>query len=305
MTTILEDWLRTLRTRVDPDERFFHLHASASAEEVEGWRSALKQRLSIDLPESWSDLYLRFNGEREVSAGLFFGLSLLSLQDHLSIYASQRADAPYDRPSASSNPPEAIKFAWFNERWLPFAHDSGGSYLALDFDPGPAGSPGQVITMGSGESTQSVVAQSFDVFLLDLTGLLEAGNFLLSKGKLQLKDPPLKHFLDRHDPVLVEQSRRLAAHPHPELRAELIPQSPMSINLNEGGFGSPPPDLRRVERLVISTKPGEIWEEWRFEDRTTMSSKKPNVEPARIEATFQGTVEAWKAKGFSLTKSDP
>lgn len=234
---------------------------------------------------------------------MFFGLTLLSVQDMFTTYADLRAGEPYDRPSARSNPPEAIKYAWFNRRWLPFARDSGGSYLALDFDPGQAGTAGQVITMGSEESTQSVVARSFDAFLLELTALIDSKNFQWANGKLQLKDPPLKHFLDRYDPALVEQARRLAAHPHPSLRAELVPQSPMSLDLNEGGFGSPPPDLRRVERFVLSTKPGELWKEWRFEDNSTVSSRVPNVDPATIEARFHEEVAAWTARGFSLAKS--
>lgn len=303
MNPVLDNWIRALRTHVDPDERFFLLQPGAPAKDVEEWRAGLQQYLSIEPPASVVELLLHSDGERLGSAGLFFGLTLLSVQDMFRTYSDLRAGEPYDRPSARSNPPEAIKFAWFNRRWLPFARDSGGNYLALDFDPGPAGTAGQVITMGSEESTQSVIARSFEAFLLELTALVEAGNFLLANGKLQLKDPPLKHFLDRYHPALVEQARRLAAHPHPALRAELVPQSPMSLNLNEGGFGSPPPDLRRVERLVISTRPGELWTEWRFADNTKLSSRVPGGDPAQIEARFQQEVEAWTAKGFSLAKS--
>lgn len=302
MNPVLDNWIRTLRTHVDPDEKFFLLHPGAAAKDVEEWRAGLQQYLSIEAPGSVVELLLHSDGERLGSAGLFFGLTLLSVQDMFRTYSELRAGEPYDRPSARSNPPDAIKYAWFNRRWLPFARDSGGSYLALDFDPGPAGTAGQVITMGTEESTQSVVARSFDDFLIELTGLIESGNFLLANGKLQLKDPPLKHFLDRHHPALVEQARRLGAHPDPSLRAELVPERPTSLNLNEGAFGSPPPDLRRVASLVISTRPGELWKEWRFEDNRKLSEQLP-TDPSQLEARFQQEVEAWKAKGFSLAES--
>jgi cell wall assembly regulator SMI1 len=63
-----------------------------------------------------------------------------------------------------SHPPGAVKLRYTNRGWLPFAGDSQ-NFVAIDFDPGPAGIAGQVINTGRDDMMRHVIATAFFGFL--------------------------------------------------------------------------------------------------------------------------------------------
>ena len=66
--------------------------------------------------------------------------------------------------------------------WIPFANDGAGNDLAIDLDPAPGGTRGQVIVTGRDEPRR-VLAPSMTVFLLQLTRMLEAGALTIPPRK--------------------------------------------------------------------------------------------------------------------------
>lgn len=73
MKPVVASWVRTLRTHVDPNEKFFLLQPGAASKDVEEWRSGLQQYLSIEAPEALLELLLHCDGERPGSAGCSSG----------------------------------------------------------------------------------------------------------------------------------------------------------------------------------------------------------------------------------------
>ena len=57
-----------------------------------------------------------------------------------------------------------MKLRYANRGWLPFA-GNGQNFVAIDFDPGPAGTVGQVINTGRDDMTRHVIAATFSGFI--------------------------------------------------------------------------------------------------------------------------------------------
>ena len=127
-------------------------------------------QLGFALPHTVRDSYLRVDGqEAESSAGcsegLFFGLSLLSLEEVLEEWKFWR-DVD-DDPATGANPQlqermKSIPSGWVrceysNRGWIPLATDHVGNYLGVDINPGEKGSPGQVIVFGRDFDTKVVL----------------------------------------------------------------------------------------------------------------------------------------------------
>ena len=76
--------------------------------------------------------------------------------------------------------------------WIPFATDGGGNSLALDLDPAPGGTRGQIIVIGSDEDERRVLAGSLSAFLAESARLLEVGR--LTIGAPDDDDAPVAFF---------------------------------------------------------------------------------------------------------------
>ncbi|MFF2092141.1 SMI1/KNR4 family protein [Paenibacillus sp. NPDC058174] len=63
-----------------------------------------------------------------------------------------------------SSKPDVIKDGNYRERWIPFAEDGGGSYLAIELDPGKKGVYGQIITIDHNSDFSYVIAESLGHF---------------------------------------------------------------------------------------------------------------------------------------------
>ncbi|MDT4993494.1 MAG: hypothetical protein QOH97_3386 [Actinoplanes sp.] len=61
-----------------------------------------------------------------------------------------------------SYPPKAIQRQYTSPGWIPLLRwPFDGDYVGLDFDPGPAGKPGQVINFGRDQEEKFVIADEF------------------------------------------------------------------------------------------------------------------------------------------------
>lgn len=130
----------------------------------------LQMQFGFPLPPTIRDSYLRVDGqELESSAGcsegLFFGLSLLSLEEVLDEWKLwRRVD---EDPETGGNPKlqarmKSIPNGWVrtdysNRGWLPLVSDRVGNYLGVDINPGEKGVAGQVIVFGRDFDTKVVL----------------------------------------------------------------------------------------------------------------------------------------------------
>ncbi|MGO4543623.1 SMI1/KNR4 family protein [Paenibacillus sp. 2TAB23] len=138
-----------------------------------------EQRLGLTLPDDLRQLYLAFNGEKQMGAGLFFGLRFLSLDEleaEWQVWADLDADYG-EEGNHYSIPTGWIKEKYINRGWLPIAEDGGGNHLGIDVDPDAEGISGQVINFGRDEEMKYVIAHRLADFLRFMCDTVKAGNY--------------------------------------------------------------------------------------------------------------------------------
>jgi cell wall assembly regulator SMI1 len=97
---------------------------------------------------------------------MFYGLDFLSLEQVAYVLSLFRQNAEADPHwKMQSRPPGVVREVYLSRMWIPFAGFYSTDYFALDFDPGPKGTVGQVILFSTDEATRTCVAPSFDEFL--------------------------------------------------------------------------------------------------------------------------------------------
>ncbi|KAF8638824.1 hypothetical protein AX17_001882 [Amanita inopinata Kibby_2008] len=132
----------------------------------------LEMQFGFALPAVVRESYLCVDGqEAESSAGcsdgLFFGLTLLPLED---VYEEWRFWREVDEdPSTGANPSlkqvmQSIPANWirceYSQRgWIPLVADKVGNYIGVDLNPADSGSVGQVIVFGRDFDTKVVLWQ--------------------------------------------------------------------------------------------------------------------------------------------------
>ncbi|EKM55459.1 uncharacterized protein PHACADRAFT_256097 [Phanerochaete carnosa HHB-10118-sp] len=122
------------------------------------------------LPQAIRDSYLCADGQEAESAagcseGLFFGLTLLPLEDILEEWRFWREVD--DDPNTGANsrlrglmdsiPPGWIRREYSSRGWIPLVADKAGNYLGVDLNPSEGGSIGQVIVFGRDFDTKVVM----------------------------------------------------------------------------------------------------------------------------------------------------
>ncbi|KAF8522261.1 hypothetical protein BU17DRAFT_87354 [Hysterangium stoloniferum] len=130
----------------------------------------LEQSLGYTLPRAVRDSYLCVDGQEAESAagcseGLFFGLTLLPLEDVVDEWRFWREVD--DDPATGANPllqasMHSVPDGWvrreYSQRgWIPLVADKGGNYLGVDMAPDAGGKPGQVIVFGRDFDTKVVM----------------------------------------------------------------------------------------------------------------------------------------------------
>ncbi|KAJ7771667.1 hypothetical protein B0H16DRAFT_1514265 [Mycena metata] len=130
----------------------------------------LESQFGFDLPQVVRESYLTVDGqEAESSAGcsqgLFFGLTLLPLEDVLDEWRFWREvdDDPSTganvtlRDSMQSIPTGWVRKEYSQRGWIPLVADKAGNYVGIDLNPDEGGSPGQVIVFGRDFDTKIVL----------------------------------------------------------------------------------------------------------------------------------------------------
>ncbi|OCH95060.1 hypothetical protein OBBRIDRAFT_788798 [Obba rivulosa] len=130
----------------------------------------IEMAFGFALPNPVRESYLCVDGQEAESAagcseGLFFGLTLLPLEDVLEEWRFWREVD--DDPNTGANPKlremmQSIPPGWVRREyslrgWIPLVADKAGNYLGVDMNPGEGGSVGQVIVFGRDFDTKVVM----------------------------------------------------------------------------------------------------------------------------------------------------
>ncbi|KAI0636779.1 hypothetical protein C8Q77DRAFT_1094587 [Trametes polyzona] len=130
----------------------------------------LEMAFGFSLPAPVRESYLCVDGQEPESAagcseGLFFGLTLLPLEDVLEEWRFWREVD--DDPATGANPAlrelmQSIPPGWVRREyscrgWIPLVADKAGNYLGIDMNPGEGGAVGQVIVFGRDFDTKVVM----------------------------------------------------------------------------------------------------------------------------------------------------
>lgn len=140
----------------------------------------LEAVVGTELPENFRASYRTHDGSAPVS-GPIVGVPLLTVSGLAKEWKSLRTESPSmpppDQPMSAR--PGAIREIGWSAGWVPFAGPDEQNYIALDFDPGPTGTPGQVITFGADQyiygTPRYALAPSFGAFMAWLSDLFTAG----------------------------------------------------------------------------------------------------------------------------------
>ncbi|KAG8895221.1 Cell wall assembly regulator [Tulasnella sp. 403] len=132
--------------------------------------TAVQMELGLPLPSAVRDSYLMCDGQEVESSagcpdGLFFGLTLLPLEDVLEEWRFWR-EVDED-PATGANtrlrsvmksiPDGYVRKEYSCRGWLPLVTDRAGNYLGVDLHPGEQGTYGQVIVFGRDFDTKVVM----------------------------------------------------------------------------------------------------------------------------------------------------
>lgn len=132
--------------------------------------TSVQMELGLPLPSAVRDSYLICDGQEVESSagcsdGLFFGLSLLPLEDVLEEWRFWRevdedpATGANDRLRSvmRSIPDGYVRKEYSCRGWLPLVTDRAGNYLGVDLHPDAGGTYGQVIVFGRDFDTKVVL----------------------------------------------------------------------------------------------------------------------------------------------------
>ncbi|WP_344943967.1 SMI1/KNR4 family protein [Actinomadura miaoliensis] len=168
-----------------------------------------ERRLGRPLPCDLRALYEIADGERGL-AGLFDGYEWLPLDEVVREHARQRERAwggwelGWDAVVLDAHPVETVRRCSGHDGWIPFAHDGGGHYLAVDMSPAPKGRAGQVIRIGRDyERGPAYEADSVTALLGRYLRLLDEGEYdvddedgWLELGVERAPEPPTSGVLE-------------------------------------------------------------------------------------------------------------
>lgn len=130
----------------------------------------IEMQFGFALPAVVRESYLLVDGQEAESAagcseGLFFGLTLLPLEDVLEEWRFWRevdddpttGANPRLRDLMQSIPPGWVRKEYSQRGWLPLITDKTGNYIGIDLNPAESGAVGQVIVFGRDFDTKVVL----------------------------------------------------------------------------------------------------------------------------------------------------
>lgn len=108
--------------------------------------SAAETALGVTFPADLRDYLALANGERWNSDGFIGDWRLLELKfivDETQFMRKMVEDGAFG--DNANEPTPAIKGMWWNPHWIPIVTSGSGHFFCVDLDPGPEGTPGQII----------------------------------------------------------------------------------------------------------------------------------------------------------------
>lgn len=150
------------------------LNKGASIEEWEQFEN----KISIELPIDFKELYENHNGERKNSDGIFLSFRLMTLDECFKEWELLKNSAY----NIISYKPNKILEGKYQERWIPFAEDWGGSFFAVDLTPGIEGGYGQVITIDRQGDISYVIANNIKELIEKIYIAFEDGSVIIDRN---------------------------------------------------------------------------------------------------------------------------
>ena len=172
------------------DDAYRHLGADGllperAAADEEALRAA-ERVLGFTLPDALR-AFLAHSTRPHPFDGNFIALELDGVVDRWRTMTERLEDGAF---ATRAEPPgvPALKPAWWDRLWVPFAEDSAGNLRCVDLEPGPDGIEGQIIgvEMQAGPASIEPPRPSFHAFLTDHLALLRAGKVRVEGGALEV-----------------------------------------------------------------------------------------------------------------------
>lgn len=227
------------------------------------------------LPRDLSALYAVADGgggQVQFHGFAWFGLEMLTDLDHWWVTRGWRR-LLHNSFVTEFGPPGAIRRVADHPRWIPFATDTSGDYLAVDMAPGPNGRPGQVILIGRHQDEGPIyVAESVTELIRSHADALRSGLIERDEdGQLWINSGDAYHYQRRYDEVgrltvsgrdagpvrgLTAETRELVVHDAPWVDLRPVRDAPALVKFsihNCAGLDLSPLQETSVEVLSLAT----------------------------------------------------
>ncbi|WP_310584179.1 SMI1/KNR4 family protein [Deinococcus sp.] len=204
--------LQVMQDRLDTLEFWLAEHAPMTCAVLnpgveEAGLEAFEAELGLTLPEEFKMLYRWHDGQAESEVTTepgVFGLPFTPLAQVWDVWRSLR-DTLTQHPNTStevaaldaqvSHPARYIREVFLDPGRVPFCCTDDWNAVGIDLNPGPLGTPGQVITFGQDEHDKYVLAGSLGEFIDEYVRRLE-------QGRVRVHQPDGDQFPD--DPFMLE-----------------------------------------------------------------------------------------------------
>lgn len=164
-----------------PADQFF-LAGGATDEAIDKVQSDLGVAFPEDLRESY-----RLHDGSGSQAVFAYGFHLLSLEEIVESWNMWRNHVLQGLfENVQSTPEGPIKSTWWNLKWMPVTHNSGGDHQLLDMDPDKGGTVGQIVDFSHEAGALRVLASSFGDWLLQFSQDLKNGKYRFDENDLWL-----------------------------------------------------------------------------------------------------------------------
>lgn len=178
-----------------------------------------EEEMEMEFPKELKALYLTNNGT--LGLGAILGFELMPLEDLITEWKHNKKNIDSDAKNEiriKSNPEEAIRLQYLDDKWIPFAFNNSHTYLAIDLNPDAKGNIGQIINIGNGEGNEVkyVLAESLDqlltkaIIIYEYNGLSIDEDFEVAENLEEGSENLLK-FMDKHLFDIIEYYKSSAA----------------------------------------------------------------------------------------------
>ena len=153
-----------------------YLNGPALPEEI----ADIERQMGMELPSELKELYRLNNGQNH-QYGVIFGLDFLSVEDMFRRWSEWKELIESEGDEGlrelgefcQSHPAGVIRPVYADTGWIPVLYDGAGNAIGFDMNPGPDGTPGQLINFGRDEDGKYVLASSLGEFIDRLTGQVD------------------------------------------------------------------------------------------------------------------------------------